>query len=104
MTTDPMTEAVEAAAKHLARVHFDGQDCDPTSPGACSICYGGGHMDATEVAQAAIQAALPILRTQFAEEVATAIEAEQTAPRPSIAGYDHALGRAARIARNWGTK
>ena len=102
MTPDPMTEAVEAAAKairerqvrygELIRKH---------------ACEGQ--------AQAAISAALPILRAQFAEEVAGAIEAHKMSLRTGISMFtfgatdptwvwNRPLNAAAAIARNLGTK
>ena len=58
MTTDPMTEAVEAAARAMIRMRWP--DSEPITP------------EDRRVARAAITTALPILRAQFAEEVAGA--------------------------------
>ena len=96
MTTDPMIEAVEAAARAMIRIRWP--DSEPITP------------EDRRVAQAAIEAALPILRAQFAEEVATVFEvaSEQyvtwTMTKAEANTRRSALLEAAAIARNWGAK
>ena len=112
-----MTEAVEAAARVIEQSHWRGTECgDPESMSACVNCFGGSGMTDAEVAQAAITAALPILRAQFAEEVATAIEKEDRrmagieqetrswTVNDHWNGFRKGVERAAAIARNWGAK
>lgn len=100
MTTDPMTEAVGAASRAMDE--------------AIEIDRGVSWLT---LAQAAINEALPILRAQFAQEVAVAIEAEfedwRTCGGETITEFPLHSGQwlvrgayesTARIARNWGTK
>ena len=74
MTTDPMTEAVEAAARAMSS----------TVPNTDGVLWEFVHetgepqpVTLTDAAQAALEAALPILRAQFAEEVATAWDGDR---------------------------
>ena len=71
MSTDPMTEAVEAAARALYPGGHHMICASRTGYGPCD-CY---FRDYIAKAQDVLEAALPILRSQFAEEGAAAVHA-----------------------------
>ena len=101
--SDPMTEAVKAAAWAIHNLDW-------------RWTYGRDDPSDRQIAEAAVNAALPILRAQFAEEVALAIvyapweEGSKVGPLPGddqetwIRGANAGVDLAAAIARNWGTK
>jgi hypothetical protein len=57
----------------LQSVHWDGTGCgDPNSSGACSVCFGGGHMSSLEVAETL----MPLIKDIVTEQMADAYHPE----------------------------
>jgi len=52
---------VEAMARALNRVHWDGTGCGTTGNSGCVYCFGPSPMTASEVARAAYDAGLPLI-------------------------------------------
>ena len=94
MTPDPMTEAVEAAARADVAQSSIGCTWDelPEEEKGRWISHN----------QAALEAAIPILRAQFAEEVAGAIEVEGNGTWLANVRYHRGREDAAAIVRNFG--
>lgn len=61
-------EAVEAAAKRLQAIHWNGTGCGTNSHMGCACCFGPSPADEYEISREVLAAAAPFIAAQVAEE------------------------------------